>query len=90
MYTGALRKTEPVSNRPNPLGNLKRSGISGAQLAAETWDQGLRWAMEQAEKHPVVDVVLELSMLGVVVLLGVGLSLEQMVPYLSEESVAVS
>jgi hypothetical protein len=46
--------------------------------------------MEQVEKHLVVDVVLELSMLGVVVLLGVGLSLEQTVPYLSEESVTVS
>ena len=75
MNARTLRESKAIGDVTHAFLHLVRPRVTGTQLVAVTRQQGLSWAMEQPEPHPVPDVEGQVAMVRVVVALGVVLSL---------------
>ena len=84
-----LRELKAVGDITHAFLHLVRPRVMGTQLVAATRQQGLSWAMEQPEPHPVPDVEAQVAMMSVVVALGIVLCLLETFPDIGDESVAV-
>lgn len=84
-----VRQVKTIGDIAHTFQHLEWPGVARAQLAPRPEDQGLSWPVKEPKPHLVTDVELQGAMVGIVVALGVGLSLEQSVMNVDEEGVPV-
>jgi len=90
VQAGALRKLELVGHRPDALPHLEGPGAARPKLALGAWLQGLGGAMEKTQPHPIPNRELQLTMGGVIVLLGDLLRLEESLADLSQHLITIT
>jgi hypothetical protein len=89
MDAHPVQQVKTIGDIAHTFQHLEWPSVAWAQLAPRPGDQGLSWPVKEPKPHPATDVELQGVMVGIVVALGVGLNLEQLVTNVSEEGVPV-
>ena len=90
VQESALPKLESVGHRPDALQHLEGPGKARPKLALGSRHQGLGGAMEKTQPHPIPNRELQLTMGGVIVLLGDLLRLEKSLADLGQHLVTIT